>query len=80
MRACLIALLAATTMALFTNSLSAAPFSAPVPQNATPVVQLAQYDANHHLHHPCAPHYHWECFYARCSCYRDGQRYPRIPD
>ena len=43
MRAILTAALAAATIALFTASLSAAPASGAVNQNATPLIHLAQY-------------------------------------
>ena len=43
MRAILTTTLAAATIALFTASLSAAPASVAVNQNATPLIQLAQY-------------------------------------
>ena len=43
MRAILTAALAAATIGLFTASLSAAPASGAVDQNATPLIHLAQY-------------------------------------
>ena len=71
MRAFLTASLATVTIALLTASLSAAPARQAVPQNATPLIQLAQYGEDHHPDHPqchrhrvCEDHHrhcHWAC-------------------
>ncbi len=70
MRAILTTTLAAATIALFTASLSAAPASVAVNQNATPLIQLAQYgggyggDYHCHRHRVCDAyhrHCHWVC-------------------
>jgi hypothetical protein len=73
MRALLTASLAAATIGLFTASLPAMPASVAVKQNATPLVQLAQYGGGYGYHHRYCHRYrvcsgygyyrhcHWVC-------------------
>ena len=75
MRSILTASLASVAICLFTASLSAAPASVAVNQNATPLVRLVQYGGGGmgggEEHHYCRPYWHWACHYDHCRCYKD---------
>jgi hypothetical protein len=73
MRAILTASLAAGVIGLCTAALAAVPASVAVNQNASPLVQPAQYGGGYggEHHHYCRPYWHWACHYGECRCYRD---------